>query len=177
MVDLIAEGKVRWGGVSNFNVALLERCESIRHVDSLQVPLNLINRAALTGVIPWCEAHGTGVITYGPLATGLLAGTVDRKRLAELTDDDRRRSLPRFQEPQLSANLRFVDLLRDTARRLEMSLPALAVAWVISRPGVTGAICGARRSDQVDGWLPAKDTTLSSPALVEIENLIRRAGI
>jgi len=177
MAELIEEGKVRWGGVSNFDVALLERCASIRHVDSLQVPLNLINRAVLSEVIPWCAAHGTGVITFGPLATGLLTGTLDRNRIANLAEDDRRRSLPRFQEPHLSANLGFVDALRATARELRTSLSSLAVAWVLSRPGVTGAICGARRPDQVDGWLPAADITLGDADLAEIDAVIRRAGV
>ena len=177
MVELIEEGKVRWGGVSNFDSGLLERCEKVRHVDSQQVPLNLINRAALSEVIPWCAAHGTGVITYGPLATGLLAGAIDRARLAGLTEDDRRRSLPRFQEPALSANLNFVDLLRQLAQRLGVELPPLAVAWVLSRPGVTGAICGARRPEQLDGWLAAKDITLGQRELDEIESAIGRAGV
>lgn len=177
MAELIAEGKVRWGGVSNFDAALLERCEAIRHVDSNQVPLNLINRAAVAQVIPWCAAHGTGVITYGPLATGLLTGTLDRSRIGDLAEDDRRRSLPRFQEPQLSANLAFVESLRETARRLGAGLPSLAVAWVVSRPGVTGAICGARRPDQVDGWLPAAGLTLSGADLAQIDAVARRSGI
>ncbi|MHB8731463.1 MAG: aldo/keto reductase [bacterium] len=177
MVELIEEGKVRWGGVSNFDVALLERCESIRHVDSLQVPLNLVNRAALSEVIPWCAAHGTGVITYGPLATGLLTGTFDRSRVANLTDDDRRRSLPRFQEPQLSKILGFADSLQGTARWLRAGLPALAMAWVLSRPGVTGVIGGARRPDQMDGWLPAAGMTLSDADLAEVDAVIARSGV
>jgi len=177
MVDLIEEGKVRWGGVSNFDVALLERCEAIRHVDSLQVPLNLINRAVLSEVVPWCASHGTGVITFGPMATGLLTGTFDRTRVEKLTEDDRRRSLPRFKEPQLSAILGFVESLKGTARRLRVNLPSLAVAWVLSRPGVTGAIAGARRPDQMDGWLPAAEITLSDADLAEIQGLAQRAGV
>lgn len=177
MVDLIEEGKVRWAGLSNFDVALLERCSSIRHVDSLQVPLNLINRAALTEVIPWCASHGTGVITYGPLATGLLTGTLDRKRIASFTGDDRRRSLPRFQEPQLSAILGFVDSLKGTADHLGIGLTSLAVAWVLSRPGVTGAMVGGRRPDQVDGWLPAADITLGEDDLAVTEGVIKRSGV
>lgn len=177
MADLIEEGKVRWGGVSNFDVALLERCASIRHVDSLQIRLNLINRSALSDVIPWCAAHGTGVITYGPLATGLLTGAFDRNRVANLPDDDGRRRLPRFQEPQLSAILGFVDALRGTARRIGISLPSLAVAWALSAAGVAGVIAGARRPDQVDGWLPAAGTTLTGEDLGEIDAVIRRSGI
>jgi aryl-alcohol dehydrogenase-like predicted oxidoreductase len=177
MAELVDEGKVRWAGLSNFDVALLERCSAIRHVDSLQVPLNLINRAALARVIPWCASHGTGVITYGPLGTGLLTGAVDRRRISNFSMDDRRRSLPRFQEPQLSANLALVDALASTAACARAGLPALAVAWVLSRPGVTAVIAGARRAQQMDGWLPAAGVVLGDRDVAEIDGAIQRSGV
>ena len=102
-----------------------------------------------------------------------LATRVGEERL--INEIDRRRCALDIEKN--SANLRFVDLLRGTARRLDVGLPALAVAWVISRSGVTGGICGARHPDHVDGWLPAKDITLTGATLAEIEDLIRRAGI
>lgn len=177
MVDLIAEGKVRWGGVSNFDVGLLERCASVQHIVSLQAPLSLIRRAALADVIPWCAAHGTGVITYGPLGTGLLSGALDRNRISNFAPDDGRRKLPRFQEPQLSAILGLVDSLRETARRLRVSLPSLAVGWAIAAEGVTGTIVGARRPEQVDGWVPAADIEFSAGDLAQIASVIERSGI
>ena len=177
MADLIAEGKVRWGGVSNFDVGLLERCASVRDIESLQVPLSLIRRAALSDVIPWCASHGTGVITYGPLATGLLSGVLDRQRIANFAEDDGRRRLPRFQEPQLSAILGLVDSLRETARRLRVSLPTLAVGWAAAAQGVTGTIVGARRPEQVDGWLPAADVELSAADFAEIASVIQQSGV
>lgn len=177
MADLIAEGKVRWGGVSNFDVGLLERCASVRPIESLQVPLSLIRRGALSDVIPWCASHGTGVITYGPLATGLLSGVLDRQRIANFAEDDGRRRLPRFQEPQLSAILGLVDSLRETARRLRVSLPSLAVGWAAAAQGVTGTIVGARRPEQVDGWLPAADVELSAADFAEIASVIQQSGV
>ncbi|HEY7604967.1 MAG TPA: aldo/keto reductase, partial [Gaiellaceae bacterium] len=74
MGDLVDEGKVRWIGVCNFDVALLERCEAVRHVDSLQPPLSLLSRHARDALVPWCLEHGTGVIVYSPQASGLLTG-------------------------------------------------------------------------------------------------------
>jgi aryl-alcohol dehydrogenase-like predicted oxidoreductase len=88
MAGLVREGKVRWAGVPNFDVPLLERCEAIAHVDSVQPELNLLRRDALGDVIPWCRDHGAGVIVYSPLATGALAGVYDRAGLLELPDDD-----------------------------------------------------------------------------------------
>ena len=91
MVELIEEGKVRAGGVSNFDVNLLERCEKIRHVDSLQPPFSLINRSVAASEIPWCASHHTGVICYSPMQSGLLTDSFSRDRIANLAQDDWRR--------------------------------------------------------------------------------------
>ncbi len=165
MIELIEQGKVRWGGVSNFDVGLISRCHAVRPVDSEQVPLSLINQASLGSVIPWCQANGVGVIVYAPLATGLLTGTFDRARIASLPDDDGRRRLARFQEPQLSRTLAFVDRLRPLADGLGISLATLAIAWTLVAPGVTGAMAGARTPAQVDGWLLASEIHLTEEAL------------
>ena len=176
MAELMDEGKVRWGGVSNFDVSLLERCESVRHVDSLQPPLSMINRAARDDVIPWCKEHGTGVIAYSPMASGLLTGMFDQARVDGLDDGDWRKKDDDFQDPQLSKNLALVQRLRPIAKRLRVELPALAVAWTLAVPGVTAAIVGARRPDQVDGWLPASEIELGEDEAAEIEEAIKEMG-
>ncbi len=176
MVELVDEGKVRWCGVSNFGVDLLERCERIRHVDSLQPPFSLVNRSARKNLISWCREHGTGVIAYSPMASGLLTGAFSRERLADLAEDDWRRRSSDFQEPGLSRILHLVEELRAIARRLGVELSALAVAWTLAIEGVTAAIVGGRRPDQVDDWLPAADIALTDADLVEIEQLIEATG-
>ena len=93
-VRLIEEGKVRLAGVSNFDVSLLERCEAIGHVDSLQPPLSLIRRQAAAREIPWCAKHNTGVICYSPMQSGLLTDTFSRERVARFAEDDWRRRSP-----------------------------------------------------------------------------------
>lgn len=173
---LIDEGKVRWGGVSNFDIALLERCEALRHIDSVQPPLNLLNRAARQDVIPWCEAHAVGVIVYAPMASGLLTGQFDRQRIEQLPHDDWRRRSANFNEPRLAQNLQLVEHLGRLARELEISVAALAVAWTLSLPGVTGAIVGARSPEQVDGWLPAARAQLSAQILQQIEQALELTG-
>ncbi|MEP6972896.1 MAG: aldo/keto reductase, partial [Actinomycetota bacterium] len=146
MIALIQEGKVRWGGVSNFDVLFLERCEAVRHVDSMQPPLSLIRPQAADDIIPWCREHGTGVIVYSPMQAGLLSGAFNRARVDTLAADDWRRDGDQFQEPNLSNNLALVERLRPIADELGTSLAALAIAWTVSVPGVTGAIVGARSS-------------------------------
>jgi aryl-alcohol dehydrogenase-like predicted oxidoreductase len=176
MVELVDAGKVRWGGVSNFDVELLERCEAIRHVDSLQPPLSLLRRGARDTVIPWCRTHGTGVIVYSPMASGLLTGRFDAERVRNLEEGDWRRNAREFQEPQLGRNLALVERLRSIAQRLDTTLPALVTAWTLAVPGVTGAIVGARRPDQVDGWLPAADLDLSPDDLAAIDGAVAETG-
>jgi aryl-alcohol dehydrogenase-like predicted oxidoreductase len=176
MADLAEEGLVRWVGVSNFTVDLLERCERIRHVDSLQPPLSLITRGALRELLPWCEAHGTGVITYSPLQSGLLSGSYDRERVASLPEDDWRRRSPDFQEPRLSANLALAERLRPIAERHGVEVAAVAVAWVLEQRGVTGAIVGVRRPSQLDAWLAAGTLRLDAADLEEIQAAVEETG-
>src|SRR6185503_2455014 len=134
MARLVDEGKVRAAGVSNFDVALLERCEAIRHVDSLQPPFSLIRRDVAARGIPWCAEHDTGVIVYSPMQTGLLTDGFTAARVAAMAQDDWRRHGPEFQEPNLSRNLALRDALRPIARRHGATISSVAVAWTRAWP-------------------------------------------
>jgi len=174
MVKLIAEGKVRAGGVSNFNAELLERCEAIHHVESLQPPFSLINRVAGDREIPWCKNHNTGVICYSPMQSGLLTDSFAASRIAQMASEDWRRRAADFQEPNLSRNLALRDALRPIAQRHSTSVSAVAIAWTLSWPGVTGAIVGARTPAQVDGWIQAATLQLTPEDQEEIVSAIAR---
>jgi len=174
MAKLVDEGKVRAAGVSNFDVTLLDRAEAIRHVDSVQPPFSLINRGAANDEIPWCASHGTGVIVYSPMQSGLLTDSFAAERVASLADDDWRRRAPDFQAPRLGRNLRLRNALRPIARRHGASVSSVAIAWALAWPGVTGAIVGARTPEQVDGWVGAASLTLTPQDLDEIAVAIRR---
>lgn len=176
MLRLIEEGKVRLGGVSNFDVGLLNRCAAIRHVDSLQPPFSLIHRDVAAQEIPWCDANGTGVICYSPMQSGLLTDRFSAERVASMAKDDWRRRSPEFTPPNLEHNLALRDALRPIARRYGTSVSSVAIAWTLSWPGVTAAIVGARSPEQVDGWIDAANLELTPSDLGEIANAIKRSG-
>ncbi len=176
MQRLIDQGKVRWGGVSNFDVSLLQRCERVGTVQSLQPPFSLIHREAADDVLPWCNERGTGVICYSPMQAGLLTDSFTAQRVADLPADDWRRGSADFQAPQVGRNLSLRDALRPIADRHRVSVAAVAVAWTLTWPGVTGAIVGARRPEQVDGWIGAAGLTLSGFDLDAIAGAIATTG-
>jgi len=176
MMRLVEEGKVRAAGVSNFDVKLLERCAARRHVDSLQPPFSLIRREAAAREIPWCREHHTGVIVYSPMQSGLLTDRFSAERVAKFAKDDWRRRSEEFQEPNLSKNLALRDALRPIARRRGATVGAVAIAWTLAWPGVTGAIVGARSPEQVDGWIGAARLQLSANDLDDIRKAIEATG-
>jgi aryl-alcohol dehydrogenase-like predicted oxidoreductase len=176
MVGLIDAGKIRAAGVSNFSVGLLERCEARRHVDSLQPPFSMIKREVAGAQLPWCDAHGTGVICYSPMQSGILTDTFSAARVAGFAADDWRRRGVEFKSPQLERNLALRDALKPIAARHHTTVGAVAIAWVLSWRGVTGAIVGARSAEQVDGWLPAATLKLDASDLDAINQAIERSG-
>ncbi len=176
MLRLVDEGKVRWPGVSNYDVPLLERCEKVRHVTSLQPPFPMIRRDVGGAEVPWCAAHGTGVIVYSPMQSGLLTDAFTAERAASFPSDDWRRLSPHFQAPKLQQNLALRDALRPVAAKHGVSVAAVAVAWTLAWPGVTGAIVGARSPEQVDGWLAAAGLGLDEADRAAIVAAIETTG-
>src|SRR5438128_8873052 len=117
MADLKGEGKVRWIGVSNFDVKQIRRAKAIAPVTSVQPPYSLIHREVENDTLPYCLREGIGVIVYSPMASGLLTGAMTRERAAKLPKDDWRRASSNFNEPKLSQNLALVDRLREIGKR------------------------------------------------------------
>ena len=176
LVALRAAGTVGAIGLSNHDVDQLERAERIGHVDTLQPPLSLLRREAGTDLVRWCSAHGTGVICYSPLESGLLSGEFSVERINRLPADDWRRGSAQFQGDPLHRTLRLVDALRPIADRHRVSVDAIAIAWVLAWPGVTAAIVGARRPKQVNGWPAAAEVRLDSRDLSQIATALKTTG-
>lgn len=175
MAELQAEGKVAFLGACNCTPEELDRIDAVAPVEVVQPPLSMINRAALEQVVPWARERGRGVLVYSPMQSGLLTGGF-QSRIGALDADDWRLTDPQFQEPNLSRNLDLVERLRPLAERLGASVSELAIAWTLARPGVTGAIVGARRPDQVDGWRGATAVALDTEADAAVSAAIEASG-
>ncbi|MFN2388579.1 MAG: aldo/keto reductase [Actinomycetota bacterium] len=181
MAALVDDGLVRWIGVSNFDRALIERCERERHVDSLQPQFSLLHRDGRDDLLTFCDENGTGIICYGPLAYGLLTGAIDET--TEFAPDDWRggstgisyyRDL--FAPGRFERNLAIVKELRPIAARLGIGVAQLSLAWVFHQPGVTGAIAGSRSPAHVVENAAAGDVALSDADLEEIDAVLKDAA-
>lgn len=161
-------GKVRWIGVSNFNVQHLERCRKIAPVTSLQPPYSAISPEAEQETLPYCQAHGIGVIVYSPMKSGLLTGKMTKERIAGFPRDDFRRNAPAFQEPQLTRNLELADLMKKIGARHGRAAGEVAIAWTLRHPAVTAAIVGMRSAEQARGVIGALEFRLTADEVDEI---------
>ncbi len=169
LVELKEKGKVRHMGVSNFSVPQLKRLQAIAPVETLQPPYSMLMRDIETEVLPYCAKHGIGVLAYSPLHNGLLTGSLTRERIERLPKSDWRINFsPAFREPHLTRSLRVVDLLREIGERHGRTPAEVAIAWVLYNPAVSAAIVGARRPDQVRGFIGALEFRLSSGEYQEI---------
>ncbi|HJS74985.1 MAG TPA: aldo/keto reductase [Vicinamibacteria bacterium] len=169
LVELRREGKVRHIGVSNFDVSQLERLRPIAPVETFQPPYSLVRREIEKDLLPHCLARDIGVIVYSPLESGLLSGTMTRERIESLPDSDwRKRRGEEFREPKLTRNLALADRLRAAAALRTLSAAALAVAWTLKHPAVTGAIVGARRPEQVDEIVRAAEIDVTDVIDIEV---------
>jgi aryl-alcohol dehydrogenase-like predicted oxidoreductase len=169
VAKLKAAGKVRWIGVSNFNVAQMERCRSIAPVTSLQPPYSAILPAVETEILPYCQQQGIGVIVYSPMRSGLLSGTMTRERVANFPEDDFRKRHVHFQEPNLSRNLELAELMKKIAAPHGRTAGEVAIAWTLRHPAVTAAIVGMRSAEQVKGVIGAMEFQLSAEEIRQID--------
>ena len=172
LAELQAEGKIRFLGASNFNVAQLERAMKIATVTALQPPYSMINRSVEAEILPFCLEHKIGVINYAPMHSGMLTGAMTKERVAGFPDNDFRRNAKQYQEPLLSRNLQVAALLGQIGARHQVSAGVVAIAWTLHNPAVTAAIVGSRSAKQVEGTLPALTFRLTDGEYTEINQFL-----
>ena len=168
MLHLQQTGKVRWVGVSNFNVAQLCRIQALGPITSLQPPYSIISPEIENDLLPFCKANGIGVVVYSPMKSGLLTGKMTRERIAAMPEDDFRKRVAQFQEPKLTRNLALAELLREVGAPHGRAPGEVALAWVLRHPAVTGAIVGLRSAEQLEGVHRAAEFRLSAAEVTTI---------
>ena len=161
-------GKIRWIGVSNFNVDQIKRAQAIAPITSLQPPYSMLRPAIEAEILPFCLENGIGVINYSPMVSGLLTGRMSAERVAAMPADDWRRKAVEFNEPRLGRNLRLVELLRAIGAGHGVEPGVVAVAWTLHDPAITAAIVGGRSPEQVKGLAPALHFRLTSEEFTRI---------
>ena len=173
LAQLKKEGKVRYIGVSNFNVAQIKRAQKIAPITSLQPPYNIVTSDIETEVLPFCRENNIGIIVYSPMKSGLLTGKMTRERIAKLPPDDFRPRTVSFQEPLLTRNLGLVEVLRGIGDRHGHTPGEVAIAWTLRDPVVTGAIVGMRSAQQAKEIVRSAEFRLSNNEVLEIESYLK----
>jgi aryl-alcohol dehydrogenase-like predicted oxidoreductase len=166
----VREGKIRYVGVSNFDVSQMASFATTRRIDALQPPYHLFRREIEERILPYCEQHHIGVLIYGPMAHGLLTGKFTPD--STFRDDDWRSRSGLFQGDRFRRNLAVVDKLKAFAVQRDVPLGQLAIAWTLANPAVDVAIVGARTPDQIKQTAPAVGIELHAEELGEIERIM-----
>jgi aryl-alcohol dehydrogenase-like predicted oxidoreductase len=171
LAEFQRQGKVRALGVSNFSVAQMEEFRSVAPLASNQPPYNLFEREIDREILPWCAANGVAVLTWSTLCRSLLAGRVTRGMSFDTTDI---RSVdPKFREPRFSQYISAVERLATFAReRYGKTVLELAARWVLDRPGISVALWGAKRPEQLDATAGVLGWKLDASALAEIDRIV-----
>jgi len=170
IAELIADDKVRYGGVSNFTASQMERAQAIYPIASMQPPYSMLRRVVEIDEFEFCRQHDIGVIAYSPMQCGLLTGNFDISRLA---DNDWRHGSNEFKEPNLGINLEFADDLRPIADKYGKTVAQLVIAWTLRLDVVTAAIVGARRPSQIEETAGGAGWKIDDDDLQTIEELLK----
>jgi aryl-alcohol dehydrogenase-like predicted oxidoreductase len=179
LAEFQREGKVRALGVSNFSVGQMNEFRSVAPLASNQPPYNIFDRqieccAHGGSLLSWCKEHGVAILCYSPLCRSLLAGRVTRGM--NFDPKDIRSFDPKFQEPRFSQYMTAVERLAAFAReRYGKTVLELAVRWVLDRPGVSVALWGARRPEQLDAVAGVMSWKLDASAMAEIDRIVEES--
>ncbi|MDT7760490.1 MAG: hypothetical protein QOH27_6388 [Mycobacterium sp.] len=171
--ELVADGKVRHVGVSNYDAAQMAEFAATLPVETLQPPYHLFRREIEDAVLPYCRTHDIGVLVYGPLAHGLLTGTLSAH--TAFADDDWRSASGVFSGDTFRRNLATVRALEIFAADRDVSVSQLAIAWTLANPAVHVAIVGARQSSHVEDSLRAAEVSLTDADLDDIDKIMTSA--
>ena len=172
--DLIAEGKIGHVGVSNYTATQMREFSETLPVETLQPPYHLFRRDIEVDTLPYCRKHNVGVLVYGPLAHGLLTGTLNTHTV--FPDGDWRANSSVFHGDTYRNNLATVLALRIVAAHRNITVSQLAIAWTLANPAVDVAIVGARQPGHIEDSLRAAEFVFGDADLEEIEEIMTSAA-
>ena len=172
--ELLDAGKTRSVGVSNFSVEQLAEFHAVCPISAFQPPYNILQRQIERDTLPWCRERGVSVAVYWPLLKGLLAGRLPRDHVFQ--PGDGRPKYPMFQGDEWQKNQDFIDVLRAMSNECGRSVADIVINWTIHQPGITSALCGAKRPDQLRDTAVAMNWKLSDAQFARIEAALQARG-
>ncbi len=172
--ELLDAGKIRAAGASNCDVAQLEEFATVCPISAIQPHYNMLQREIEDDILPWCVARDISVFVYWPLMKGLLAGHLPRNH--QFASRDGRQKYPMFQGEEWEKNQDFLDRLRPIAAETGHTLPQVVINWTIHRSGITGALCGAKRPEQIRDTAAAMGWQLTEDQTTRIDQAIADRG-
>ena len=167
LADLVREGKIRYIGLSEVSVSILERAHSVHPITALQTEYSLWSRDVEADILPACERLGIGFVPYSPLGRGFLTGQI--RSIDDLDADDYRRDSPRFQGENFAKNLQLAERIAELAQEKGIKPSQLALAWVLSRGDNMVPIPGTKRRHYLEENIAALDVSLSEAEIAAIE--------
>lgn len=173
--EIMAAGKTRLVGVSNFSVDQLEVFHALCPISVVQPPYNMLQRQIEKDIVPWCESNDISLAVYWPLLKGLLGGKLPRDHVFQ--PGDGRAKYPMFQGDEWEKNQAFVDDLRKIALECNRTIAQIAVRWTLQQAGITAALCGAKRASQIEETAAAMRFSLGEQQLGQIAAALQRRGV
>mgnify|MGYP003305984037 FL=1 len=171
---LLEEGKILSVGVSNFTADQMEEFSAVCPISASQPHYNMLQREIEDEHLPWCRQHGVSVMAYWVLLKGLLAGHLSRDHVFESPDG--RAKYPMFQGAEYQRNLDFVDSLRPIASDADLTVSQLVIAWTLAQPGISVALCGGRRPEQIRESAVAMGADVGEEMLGRVDQAIAARG-
>ncbi|QEG42375.1 aldo/keto reductase [Roseimaritima ulvae] len=171
---LLEAGKTRSVGVSNCNLQQVQAFAAECPLTAVQPHYNMLQREIEQDLLPWCQQHNVSTVIYWPLMKGLLAGKLPRDHV--FAPGDGRAKYPMFQGEEWRKNQDFVDQLRSIAAGIDKTVAQLVVAWTIHQPGISVALCGAKRAYQIEETAGAMGWTLDAETLRRIDQALQQRG-
>ncbi len=174
LAELLSEGKTRAVGVSNVSLEQLQQFAAVCPLSACQPKYNMLQREIEADIVPWCVAQQVSLVVYWPLMKGLLAGKLARDHVFDPADG--RAKYPMFQGEEWQKNQDLVDALRTIGRDAQKSVAEVVINWTIHRSGITTALCGAKRRDQLRENAGALGWRLSASQLAAIDQALAARG-